>query len=448
MTSTFLVACLFAVAEGPFASGATNTWPGFRGGADGATAAKKLPLKWSEKEGIAWKVDLPGYGQSCPVVWKDKVIVTAVEGEQRENGMIAAYDAATGKQVWIHSFEPTQKAKWSFTISRAAPTPVIDTERVYAFFEGGNIFALTHEGKPLWSRSLFKEYGEFQNNHGLGSSLAQTDAALFVLVDHRGPSYLLALDKKTGKTNWKTERKSRGSWTSPIVIERGGKSEVVVSSNGSVAGYDAKSGEMLWEKEGISGNTLPSASYAGDNRILVGAGMGRMQGDPKDASKSNCCIKLAEKNGRVTSEVVWTATKAVSNYATPLAHRGHAYFINSVGVVFCHDLNSGEERYTERIDGPCWASPIGAGDHIYFFGKDGRTSVLKSGATFEVVATNRLWQSEKKAVGPEKEKEPLEKKDGRGGSGEYLDPIVYGVAAVDSAFFIRTGTALYRVGKP
>lgn len=410
-----------------------DAWPGFRGRGDAVSTATQLPVKWSPKENIAWKVVLPGYGQSSPVVWKDRVFVTAVSGDNREKGYVRALDAKTGKTLWTHEFAPTQKAKWSYTVSKAAPTPVVDADAVYTFFEGGDVLALSHAGKLLWSRSLVKDYGEFQGNHGLASSPTATEDALVLLVDHSGPSYLLALDKKTGKNRWKTERTSRGSWASPVVARRDGADEVVVSSNGSVASYDARTGKLLWEMDGLSGNTMPSASIAGD-RILVGAGISRKGGDPAKAAKSNCCLQLVQKDGKPGYELRWSAQKASASYATPLAHRGHAYFVNQSGVVFCIDLATGAEKYAERIDGPCWASPIGAGDHVYFFGKDGRTTVLKAGPTFEKVASNALWSDD---AAPKAGTDPA--------GGEYEGTIAYGVAVIDNAFFVRTGTALIRI---
>jgi outer membrane protein assembly factor BamB len=422
--------CLFTFLG---ATDAADVWPGFRGHGDGMTRASRLPTKWSPTENIAWKIDLPGYGQSSPVVWKDRVFLTAVSGENREKGYVLAIKAKSGKTRWTHTFEPTQKAKWSFSVSKAAPTPVVDANAVYTFFEGGDVLALTHDGKLLWSRSLVKDYGEFQGNHGLGSSPAQTDDAVIILIDHSGPSYLVALDKKTGKNLWKTERTSRGSWASPVIAQRDGKPEIVVSSNGSVAGYDAKSGKLLWELDGISGNTIPSASAEGAT-IVVGAGVTRKGGDPAKAAKSNCCLKLIEKDGKPSFEVAWSADKAASSYATPLTYRGHAYFVNQSGVVFCVDVKTGKEIYAERIDGACWASPIGAGEHVYFFGKDGAATILKAGPKFEKIASNILWA--------EKKENPAGK-DG----GDYGGTTLYGIAFVDGAIFARSGTTLYRIGK-
>ncbi|MGE3808643.1 MAG: PQQ-binding-like beta-propeller repeat protein [Gemmataceae bacterium] len=426
------------VAADPVAS---NTWPGFRGDGTGLSAARQLPVRWSPAE-IAWKANLPGYGQSSPVVWKDQVFVTAVEGEQRDKGYLAALDAKTGKEKWRHTFEPTLKAKWGSFISRASGTPLVDASAVYAFFEGGNLLALSHEGKLLWERSLVKDFGEFQNGHGLGTSPAQTENAVIVLVDHRGPSYLLAVDKKNGKTLWKTERPARSSWTSPVVARRDGKDLVIVSSNGSVAAYDAATGKLLWEHEGLAGNTLPSACVVGE-RVLFGAGLNeRMPVKPEVANRSNGCLKLTSAEGKPAFEVLWTGKKGIASYASPLAHRGRAYFVNEVGVVHCYDLDTGKLHFAERIDGQCWASPIAVGDHVYFFGKNGTTTVLKAADSFSKVAANELWKAEAQ---PEAE-EPKDKE--QGGRYTKLDPVVYGAAAIDGAIFVRTGTNLYRIGKP
>lgn len=428
-------------------------WAGFRGTGDGVVATQSLPVKWSPTENLAWTATLPGYGQSSPVVWKDSIYITSVEGKHREKGFVAAFDASTGKEKWRHEFEPTQKADWSYFISKAAPTPVVDAAGVYCFFEGGNLLALTHDGKIRWERSLVKDYGTFAGDHGLGASPCQTADTVFVLVDTPGPSYLLAVEKATGKTRWKTDRDGKMSWASPVVTVRNGKPEIIVSSNGSVRAYDPATGKALWELTGLSGNTLPSACVDGD-AVLVGAGVGRNGGDPKAAAKSNCCLTLTNDGGKPGYKVAWTAQSATASYASPLAYKGHAYFVNAAGVMYCLDLKTGEELYSERLPGTCWASPIAAADHIYFFGKDGRTTVVKAGPDIEIVASNRLW--EPKAAPKEAPKAaPKESKEqgGRSGSGRGgssmgdMDNLVYGVAATENAFFVRSGSKLYRIGK-
>lgn len=416
---------------------AAADWPGFRGTGGSVSTAKNLPAEWSPTDNVGWTLELPGYGQSAPVVWKETAYVTCVSGDQRDKGYVLAVDVATGKERWRHAFEPTQKAKMSATVSRAAPTPCADAGGVYCFFEGGNLVALTHAGKVRWERSLVADYGEFKGGHGVGASPCQTADAVFVLVDHAGPCYLLAVEKATGKTRWKADREGKMSWSSPAVATVGKADVVIASSNGSVAGYAADKGTELWKVSGVVGNTIPSATVAGD-RVVVGAGAGR-GAPPKDA-KSNFCLTLTGAGGKPGYEVAWTAPTGLANYASPLVYEGNVYFVDSTGVLHCHDLKSGKEHYAERIDGPCWATPVAAGDRVYCFGKDGVTTVVKAGAEFEKVASNRLWEGKAKPKA-----DPA--KPGDTGGGESGDPILYGVAATDGAFLVRTGTTLYRVGK-
>ena len=309
---------------------------------------------------------------------------------------------------------------------------------MYCFFEGGNLIAFDHAGKVRRERNLVKDYGEFQGGHGVGSSPAQTSDALFVLIDHRGPSYLVAIDKATGKNTWKTEREQRGAWTSPVIATRDGKPEVIASSAGTIIGYAADTGKELWKLDNVIGNTLPSASVVGA-RVLFGGGQSRSKEDAPASAKGNGCLKLTTKDGKPSFESAWSAKVGISNYATPLGYESVAYFVNQVGVVYAHDLATGKELFSERLDGACWASPVGAGGHVYFFGKDGTTTVLKAGKEFDKVASNRLWDAKPKPAGGDA--------GGKGAAPEYLDPIVYGVAAADGAFFIRTGTRLFRVAK-
>jgi outer membrane protein assembly factor BamB len=412
-----------------------DSWPAFRGTGDGISQATKLPTEWTETKNLAWKIDLPGYGQSNPVIWNNTVYVTSVEGENREKGYIVAYSMNKGNELWRHEFEPTQKAKWGYTISRAAPTPCVDATGVYAFFEGGNVISLDHTGKKRWERSLVKEYGELKGGHGVGSSPAQSEDALFILIDHGGPSYLIAIDKRSGETRWKADRASKSSWTSPVMTSKEGKQILIVSSNGSVTGYDPKDGKEVYKLENFVGNTIPSATVVGD-RILVGAGINRSKDAATKETKSNCLLKLSQHDGKPTLNVEWTAKAGLASYATPLAYRGVGYFINEVGVLVGLDLENGKELFSERIAGPSWASPIAAGDHIYFFGKNGISTVIKSGKVLEIVSTNPLWKSENK---PKAEK----KTEGRQPSGDYDDPIFYGAAAGGNSLILRSGSNLF-----
>src|SRR5262249_40111339 len=157
------------------------------------------------------------------------------------------------------------------------------------------------------------------------------------------------------------------SWASPVVARFKGKDYIVVSSVGAVTGYNAASGAVAWEVTGLAGNAIPSATVVGD-RILVGAGGARLKPGRASATRANCCLKLTETDGKVKCERAWEAKKALSDMASPLVYDGHVYFVTKAGIVHSLDLDTGEERYAERLHGPCWASPIGAHGRVYFFG--------------------------------------------------------------------------------
>jgi outer membrane protein assembly factor BamB len=444
----------------------TKTWTGFRGDGSSTSTAKNLPLKWSPTENLAWRIPLPGYGQSSPVVWNDRAFVTAVEGEQKEKLLVLALDVLTGKVAWKKEFPASQMGKNNPMMSRAAPTPVVDQNAVYAFFESGDVVALTHTGEVKWERSLSKDYGTFKNNHGVGSSPAQIDKAVVILIDDLGPSYLVALDKATGKNVWKTDRKSRSSWTSPVVTHIAGKAAILVSSSGSLDAYDAVNGAELATLGGLVGNNIPSPVVNGD-LVVIGAGENRMKPDLAVSAKSNCCVRFTNKAEKSSFEPVWYGKKAISQHASPLVYQDHAYFVTKSGLVHCVDLKTGEEKYAERLDNQSWATPVGAGDHVFFFGKDGVTTVLKAGPEFVKVAANRFWSSEdfskrrdeakaKAAATLPKPPEgkgpgggpPLPKEELEASRYSAVGDVVYGVAAVDGMFIVRTGTELLCVRTP
>ena len=232
------------------------------------------------------------------------------------------------------------------------------------------------------------------------------------------------------------------------MIQCGERKQVIVSSSGTVDGYDADTGEQLWSHTGLSGNLIPSASVSG-TRVFVGAAVSRTDPNARSAAASNCCIQLTP--GKAPGyQLLWQANKAVTHYASPLVHDGHAYYVNKVGVVYCLDAKTGQQRYVHRVGHPCWAQPIACGDRIYIFGKDGVTSVLASGPKFELLATNRLWNPVDPPLparsfdyAPQSEEDTRPRQAAQ----EYLDPIVYAAVVVDNAFVIRLGTHLFRVGQ-
>ncbi|MGD9724756.1 MAG: PQQ-binding-like beta-propeller repeat protein, partial [Pirellulales bacterium] len=347
----------------------TEAWPAFRGDGDSLAIGLDLPQTWSATENIAWSIDLQGYGQSSPIIWGDSVLVTSVDGEMKDKLLVACHDLATGERRWLHEAAGTQKVKSSEYVSRGAPTPAVDNAGVYAFFESGDLIALDHAGKSRWTRSLVKDYGEFQGNHGIGTSVVQTSDAIILLIDHAGPSYLIAFSKSTGETLWKVDRESRVSWSTPLILSPQDKAaEIVLSSNGLVEGYRAADGQRLWWLGDLKGNTVASPT-AGGGFVVVGS----------SAPGQSLALRRGEEGELGESAVVWRTETATSSFASPLVHQDYVYFVSKAGLVFCLDAKTGKEQWNARLGGSCWASPIGADERVYFFLTTGETVVMRAG---------------------------------------------------------------------
>jgi outer membrane protein assembly factor BamB len=381
--------CQSSVAQSSGSVSTSADWTSFRNGGNSRVLPKKvLPSTWAANKGIAWQAELPGYGQSSPLIVENSVLVTAVEGPNKETNLIVCLDRDTGDERWRISQPSTQTGPSNFMHSRAAPTPVTDNELSIAMFESGDLIAVRlKDGEKLWNRDLKKELGPFKSNHGLGSSLAQTSDSVFVNLEHDGPSALLAIRKSDGTTKWTAKRPSGSSWSSPVVMSNAGRSQVIVSSGGEVAGYDSETGKELWKFDDLAGNTVPSPLVVG-NKIFIGARMPEF-GSVATAAKSNFCLEFA--NGASEPTVRWRSQRCIADYASPVVCEQNVLLINGNGIVGCLDKETGEEKFRKRIGVVCWATPIVCGDQIYFFGKNGKTTVVKADADLSIVSNNYLW---------------------------------------------------------
>ena len=386
--------------------GATR-WPGFLGGRDtNVSRAARLPLTWSD-DSVAWRITTPGFGQSSPVIWDDTVFLTSLEGRMKETLFITAVDLEDGAERWRRTFDAAEAFEWNDYVSKGAPTPAVDGERLYAYFDSGDLLALTHDGETVWRRKLGAEYGTVGGNHGVGNSILLTDDAVVVLQTRRAYSYLLAVDPATGETLWKADREPGVAWSTPALTPDG--SEIVVSASGRIEGFDAGTGERRWFFEDLRGNHVPSPTFT-DELVIVG-GM---------AVQANLALRRGRTGALDGGDVAWTAGSG-SNFASPFVYRDCVYWVNPAGAARCLAPESGAVRWTHRLPDSIWATPLGHEDHVYFFTTEGVTQVLRaSDEAPEVVATNHLS----------------------------VDAPVTGVAVVNDAIVIRAGTEVIRVGRP
>lgn len=423
-----------------------DAWPAFLGADSQVRSDIQMPLTWTPTENVGWTNPLPGHGQSSPVVWANRVFVTSVEGPNKETYHTLCFDLVSGKELWRMSIPNSTPVKNSYYVSRAAPTPVVDGQRIIALFESGDCVAYSHDGQELWQRTLGVDEGPLVSEFGLGASPCQDDTRVFVLLDHDGPSCLLGIDKATGVTSWKAPRTARRSWSSPAIIKIQDTQQIAVSSAGSVDGYAPDSGEQLWSFTDIGGNTATTPIDLGNGRFLIGASPGRNGENAGSAADSNCLIKVTLQDGQWTANRDWVAQGAAPSWASPIVHQGLAYWINRAGVVTCFDAETGDKVYAERTAQSCWATPIAIGDRIYLFGQQGLVTVLGAGREYRVLAENESWNEQ--TLPAEKPLAEESSEERRRGASMFSKPTLYGAAVADGGFILRVGNRLIRISIP
>jgi outer membrane protein assembly factor BamB len=363
-----------------------DDWPGWRGPTGlGTTGAKDLPLTWGGKtnENVLWKVTLGGVGNSSPVVWGDRVIVTTSAKQTRAEEAqklvpahhVECYGAADGKLRWSTSV-PQGKFPEGYEIY-AVPTPVTDGKRVFAWFGSGVLAALDMDGKLLWR----KEYlGPFHLNPGICSSpVLYRDTVLLLFDQGRGAGFLAALDKETGALKWQAKR-AKVSYTNatPVLVKVAGKDQLVIAASNALQGLDPTSGEVLWWCKAAGFGASPAY---GSGLLYIDSG----NGGPALAVEPG-------GHGDVSmTRVKWRLPKAPSAYSSPIVYGDYVYRTHPKGVLTCRRLSTGEEVFSERLDGISeLASPFATADGRLYFAAVGKSYVLKAGPKLEVLATNTI----------------------------------------------------------
>ena len=346
---------------------------------------------------------------------------------------------ADGKQLWQRTFKATHFTESTSEVAHAASTPVIDQEHVYALLDDGQCVALTHDGTVAWIRSLANDYGKIESLYGLTASLAQDEASVFALIDHDGPSYLVALNKKTGKVAWREQRPIGASLSSPSVLTIDGVPQIVVSAEGAVISYSTINGRPLWTATDLAGNSITTPQLFSGRRILVGACSNQGGDHLFRALSSNLTLEVSWKERKWEVTTAWYADNAMANFASPIADEDVAYWVCKSGRVTALDAKTGEQLFSEELAEPCWATPLAVGDHVYFFGRDGATTVLAQGRTFKTIAVNRLWNQHKHREVSSRDDAKIAVED----DPFFESPVQYSVAAVDGIFLIRSGKAVH-----
>jgi outer membrane protein assembly factor BamB len=396
--------------------GSAANWPQWRGpDGSGISNEKNLPAEWSPTKNIKWKTPIAGRGHSSPIVWGKYVfLTTAVEGEA-VSGAKAAKHLIDGKE-WVHPDSIGADRKHTFKVvalnrdsgkilwetvawegtpydnrhrksSYAASTPTTDGKMVYAFFGTEGLYAYDYNGKLAWKAQL----GNLATL-GMGTAASPILYENLVIIqcdeDNGEASFIVALDKKTGKEAWRTPRtKIQVSWSTPLLVRTPKRAELIASGTEYVISYDPATGKELWRHKGLESNAIPSPVANSEMAYLVA-------GFP---AKITLAIKLGGSGDLTgTPSVAWKYAKGTAYVPSPILYGDYLYLTTDRGILTAIDAKTGEVKYEGgRIPIPATftASPVAFEGKILMTSEDGDTFMVKAGPQHQIIGTNSIGEA-------------------------------------------------------
>ncbi|MGH9148688.1 MAG: PQQ-binding-like beta-propeller repeat protein [Vicinamibacterales bacterium] len=389
------------------APAASQEWPEFRGPTgQGHSVEAGLPLDWSESRNIVWKTPVAGRGWSSPVVAGGRVWITTATEERGTASLRAlAFDSQTGREVVnAEVFRIGGARLTNFKNSHASPTPIIDGDRVYVHFGALGTAALTTAGEIVWKTRL-----PYESQHGNGGSPALHGDLLIISCDGSDTAFVIALDTKTGKTRWKTDRRypADQAYSTPLVIRVGDRDQVISVGAYRAAAYDLQSGREIWRVRYDDGFSNVPRPVTGHGLVYIATGF----------QQPSLLAVRPDGTGDITkTHVAWTLQRGAPLTPSPLIVGDELYLVSDFGIASCVDAKTGQTHWQQRLGGNYSASPVFADGRIYFQSEEGLTTVIAPGKTFQKLATSQL--------------------DGG---------MLASMAVANGSLFIRTDSHLYRI---
>jgi hypothetical protein len=416
-------------------------WGQFRGpGSEGVAEDARLPEKWSATENVAWKTAIPGTGWSSPVVAGGKVFLTSVvavesqeapkkglyfggnrgipKGEHR--WMVYAVDFQTGKIAWEREVkrglpDVARHLKNSF----ASETPATDGERVYAYFGSAGLFCFDLNGKPEWSQ----KWGPYETIYGWGTAASPVvhEGRVYVVNDNEVESFLIAMDKKTGKQIWRVARDEKSNWATPYIWKNGKRTEIVAPGKKRVRSYDTD-GKVLWELGGMSSIVIPTP-FSRHGLLYITSGYVGDQVRPAFAIKPGASGDISLNKGESSNGfVAWFHPQAGPYNPSPIVYGDVYYTLLDRGFLTAHDARTGKEIYGKvrlsEASTAFTASPWAYNGKLFALSEDGDTFVIQAGAEYKLLGKNTL------------------------------DEMCMATPAIaNGSLILRTATSLYRISK-
>jgi outer membrane protein assembly factor BamB len=391
---------------------AADDWPGWRGPtANGISPLKNIPSSWSADRNIAWKTPLEGRGLSSPVVWGDRIFLTAdIEGEAVEGVTppkhrlrgepfrhpdstgtnhkhilkVMSYDAKTGKQLWEHTaYDGTVYDEIHKFNSYASPTPVTDGKFIYAYFESQGLYKYDFDGKQIWKMSLGPISTE---GVGAGVSPVLFEDKIIILADQdEGEhSFMAAISTTDGKIAWKITRQAQVSWTVPVILDVNKQPQLIVSGTENLIAYDPRTGKEIWRTDGVGGNSVHTPVF-GHGMVYVSTGY---------PTKNVLAVRLNPAPGE--ERVAWTYKKGTGYIPNTILYGDYLYFMTDAGLLTCVDAITGKVQYESKrfpTPGHFAGAPVAFDGKLLITSQDGDTYVLKAGPVHEILGTNSLGET-------------------------------------------------------
>jgi outer membrane protein assembly factor BamB len=408
------IAILFVASAAPYAN-----WPHWRGpSANGLSAESNLPVTWSKTENVTWRLPLPAWSGSTAIIWGETIFLNVAE--EGEDIFLWAVNRAKGEPIWKKHLSGGNHRERKQNMS--SPSPVTDGRHVWVMTGTGILKAFDFKGNELWARNIPHDYGPFGLNWGYASSPLLHGDALYVQVLHGmktdDPSYVLKIDKASGKTLWRVERPTKAirespdSYTTPALLRYGNTTEIVITGGDAVTGHDPATGKELWRADGLNPQNNPAYRIVASPVVFGDLIIAPTRERPMLA------LRAGGRGDITTSHLVWSFDSG-PDVPTPTTDGKLLYIVRDNGVMFCLDVKTGKVVYgPQRLPPATYSgSPVLADGKIYVTNEDGVTAVVKAGTAFELLAQNDL--------------------------GEYT---LSSPAVSEGQLFIRTDAALYAIG--
>ncbi|MCI0681158.1 MAG: PQQ-like beta-propeller repeat protein [Gemmataceae bacterium] len=363
-----------------YAARAADNWPRFRGPThDGHYTGPAIPTTWDDSS-VVWKTPLKGFGQSSPVVWGDRIFLTTAEDGGRKR-IVFCLSRDGGKLLW------EREAPWKGVPEKlhnmnsfASATCATDGDVVAAFFGRGGLHGFSLDGEPLWSLDL----GTFEGPWGTAASPVIVGDLVIQNCDADKDASIVGVDKRTGKVRWRTPRPAFRGWSTPVVVEAGGRTELAVNGHTALIAYDPAIGKELWQSRNGAGRGDPSVTPGGGLLFNVCGLKGPMY-----------AVRPGGSGDVTSSHVAWTAQRGGGRDLPSAIVVGDYVLVTTMaGMLTCYDAGKGKELWTQRLGTKISSSPIAAGGLAYFSAETGETFVLKPGPKFEQVAAGKLAAAE------------------------------------------------------